>query len=419
MNRYDRQIRLEEVGILGQKKLAKASVLCIGAGGLGSAILYYLASAGVGTIAIVDGDYVDLTNLQRQILFTEADQGLAKASVAKARLEKLNSTILVVAINEFLNEQNAENLFKPYDLVIDGTDSFATKFLINKTAKKLNKSWIYGSVTGFEGQLAFFHPQGSCLHCLIPKAPIQNQFSCAEAGVLGAMVGWIASMQALEAIRYFVSDENCSLESKLLFVDGWNYTQRKFEIPQQADCPVCHNLCNRNDLSVKDSAVNNLSVNDSSVNDRNTNNSSVSKLSNNDYSAIIKEKVSANANGLSAINSNQSSHLIELPIEVRESELTRINPTHFLLIDLCDEPTERKFSADYQYSISDLFTQDDIPSEWKNSTKPLLFFCERGYKSQSALSYLHALGFKDAIHLVGGVVSWKKVSATLITRIRS
>lgn len=403
MNRYDRQIRLEEVGILGQKKLAKASVLCVGAGGLGSAVLYYLASAGVGTIAIVDGDRVDLTNLQRQILFTEADQGLEKATAAKARLEKLNSTILIVAINEFLSEQNAENLFKPYDLIIDGTDSFATKFLINKTAKKLNKSWIYGSVTGFEGQLAFFHPQGSCLQCLIPKAPIQNQFSCAEAGVLGAMVGWVASMQALEAIRYFVSGNNSSLESKLLFIDGWNYTQRKFEIPQQSNCPICHNLRSKNDLSVNDSTVN--------------------KLSTLDQSAIVKITSSENASDLpaksdkSSVNSNKPSNLGSSLLESREPAITKIDLTHFLLIDLCDQSTEHQLSADFQYSISDLFTQDDIPSEWKNSTKPLLFFCERGYKSQSALSYLQALGFKNTIHLVGGVVSWKKVSATHIEKV--
>jgi adenylyltransferase/sulfurtransferase len=369
MNRYDRQISLEEVGILGQKNLAKAKVLCIGAGGLGSPILYYLASAGVGTIGIVDGDQVDLTNLQRQILFNEVDQGSQKAQVAKGRLEKLNSKIHIIAINEFLTEINAELLFKNYDLIIDGTDNFKTKFLINKTAKKMNKTWIYGSATGFEGQIALFEPQGSCLQCLLQKAPQQNQFSCAEAGVLGAMVGWIGSIQALEAIRYLINRESSQflksqanqnktqLNSQLLYIDGLNYNQRKFEILQAKSCPVC--------ASIQDKPV---------------------------------EKVITD--------------LAKSP-SIREFNSIHYNLEDYFVIDLSD--TSSHFKADFKYSISDLFTQDQIPKTWIESEKPLLFFCESGYKSQSAVSYMNSLGYKNVTHLPGGIQSGNLSEITLTT----
>lgn len=370
MSRYDRQIRLEEVGILGQKKLAQARVLCIGAGGLSSPILYYLASAGIGTIAILDGDTVDLSNLQRQILFTENDQGIAKALAAKIRLEQLNSELNIIAITENLTEENADSLIELYDLIIDGTDNFTAKFLINKTAKKLNKPWVYASVSGFEGQLAFFHPQGSCLQCLIPKIPKQNQFSCAEAGVLGPMVGWIGSIQALEAIRYFINTDNSHLASQLLFIDAWSYTQKKIKIPQQEACPICR--ASQDLVTVE---------NPKEVN-----------------SADIEQNTT------------------ELNSEENISPI-KINTKNYFLVDLCDKNTEQLVTADFQYSLSDLFTQEEIPIKLRESKKPLLFYCENGYKSLSALSYLNALGFENISHLDGGLASWKKFDDTHLIRI--
>jgi adenylyltransferase/sulfurtransferase len=403
MNRYDRQIRLEEVGILGQKKIMAARVLCIGAGGLGSPVLYYLASAGVGTIGIVDGDKVDLTNLQRQILFTESDQGLEKALAAKNKLEKINGQIIVNATTDYLAEANAEFLFADYDLIIDGTDSFSTKFLINKTAKKMKKPWIYASVTGFEGQVALFEPSGSCLQCLLPKAPRQNQFSCAEAGVLGAMVGWVGSIQALEAIRYILSNENLqknsaqssmsmsisnssiepALTSRLLYIDGLNYSQKILQVPTHSDCPICNGVTETNQTLTP--------------------------------SLILTEDSEVLAETKSTLGSFSGSYPSD-GLSESEHSLVKIDLEDYLVIDLSETQTDIEIRADFKYSISELFSQNSLPSTWQETSKPLLFFCESGYKSLSALSYLHALGYKNANHLSGGLTQWQKIDNTSLAK---
>jgi molybdopterin/thiamine biosynthesis adenylyltransferase len=181
MNRYDRQIRLPEIGREGQDKLLKASVLCVGAGGLGSPALLYLAAAGVGRIGIIDFDRVDESNLQRQVLFDTEAVGKPKALEAARRLKALNPTIQIESYDEELNAENAARLFPQYDVIIDGTDNFETKFLINDAAVKFGKPWIYGAIQGFDGQASVFNFKGgTCYRCLYPEKPKGRIMNCAE-----------------------------------------------------------------------------------------------------------------------------------------------------------------------------------------------------------------------------------------------
>lgn len=367
MSRYDRQMRLEEVGILGQKNLSRAKVLCVGAGGLGSPILMYLAGAGIGTLGVIDGDKVVQSNLQRQILFTEDDLEKSKALVGKEKLEKINRDIKIISYDTFLNADNAETIFKDFDLIIDGTDNFDAKFLINTVAKKLNKSWIYGSVTGFEGRLAVFEPEGPCLQCLLPNAPKQNPFSCAELGVIGAMVGWVGSVQALKAIQYFLPDaRRGNTTTELLVCDGLSYSQQNLILQRNPDCPTC-------------AKTNSLVGNDLNV----------------EYPQTKK-----------SIHYENSTNY-EKPTRY-ELDLAKINftPEDYLLLDLCEETTPQFFKSARRYSMGDLFTLLDVPKDWRESQLPLLLFCEQGYKSLSALSFLRHLGLTNVSHIEGGISPW-------------
>lgn len=201
--RYARHISLEEVGESGQQKLLKAKVLMIGAGGLGCPALQYLTAAGVGIIGIVDGDTVDESNLQRQVLFSTSDIGTKKVEAAKTRLEALNPDVTIKIYPENLNRENALNIIDDYDLVIDGTDNFATRYLVNDACVKRNKPFVYGAIHKFEGQVSVFNLDGGPTYrCLFPDAPKPGQIpNCAEVGVLGVLPGIIGTYQATEAIK--------------------------------------------------------------------------------------------------------------------------------------------------------------------------------------------------------------------------
>lgn len=200
-NRYHRQIILPEIGETGQSLLLQAKVLVIGAGGLGCPVLQYLGAAGVGTIGIIDHDVVEISNLQRQILFKQEDVGKPKAFVAQAALKAQNPDIAVIAYQEVLNPENAQATIQNFDLVIDGTDNFATRYLVNDTCVLLGKPFIAASILQFEGQIAVYNYQdGPTYRCLFPTPP-QNALTCAEAGVLGVIGGIMGSLQANEAIK--------------------------------------------------------------------------------------------------------------------------------------------------------------------------------------------------------------------------
>lgn len=239
--RYDRQMRLPEVGADGQEKLLRAAVLCVGAGGLGSPALLYLAAAGVGRIGIIDFDRVDESNLQRQVLFDVDAVARSKAQQAAKRLKSLNPTIQIDAYDEELNAESAARLFPSYDVIIDGTDNFETKFLINDAAVKYKKPWVYGAIQGFDGQASVFDAQtGPCYRCLYPEKPKARIANCAEAGVIGAVAGLIGATQALQVIQLVTGHESFEpLIGKLWTLDTKTLQTRILNIPKNHDCAAC------------------------------------------------------------------------------------------------------------------------------------------------------------------------------------
>jgi adenylyltransferase/sulfurtransferase len=218
--RYQRHLSLEEIGTEGQLKLKKAKVLVVGAGGLGCPVLQYLTAAGVGNIGIIDFDKVEISNLQRQILFSTNDIGKYKAEAAAKHLEKLNPFVKFNIYKEKLTATNAVLLFKQYDLIIDGSDNFATRYLVNDAAVLSKKPFIYGSIFRFEGQVSVFnYKNGPTYRCLFPEPPNPNETpSCSEAGVLGILPGIIGSYQALEAIK-IITGTGQVLSGKLLMIN--------------------------------------------------------------------------------------------------------------------------------------------------------------------------------------------------------
>lgn len=238
LQRYNRQMLMPEFGLAGQEKLKKSKVLVIGCGGLGSPVLLYLTAAGVGTIGIVENDKVDISNLQRQILYSSIAVGQEKISETVKRLTALNP---LVAFNQYpirLSASNALEIIKDYDIVIDGTDNFPTRYLVNDACVMLNTPFVYGAIHRFEGQVAVFNHQNSATYRdLFPTPPPPEQApNCAEAGVLGVLPGIIGSMQALEAIKVLTSIGE-PLSGKLLVLDTLSMQSRTIKIPKMPDTP--------------------------------------------------------------------------------------------------------------------------------------------------------------------------------------
>lgn len=234
LKRYSRQIILPEIGLPGQEKLKGARVLMIGAGGLGCPVLQYLAAVGVGQIGIVDDDIVDLTNLQRQILYSTADVGKPKAITAKQKLELLNPHINITAFNERFTLANAESICKEYDLVIDGSDNFETRYLVNDTCLALNKVLVFGSIFKFEGHISVFnYHDGPNYRDIFPEPPAADEVpNCAEIGVLGVLPGIIGTYMANEAIK-IICNIGETLSGKLMTINALNNTTNIFKIAKQ------------------------------------------------------------------------------------------------------------------------------------------------------------------------------------------
>ena len=239
-SRYARHLSLPEVGEEGQRRLKKSAALIVGAGGLGSPVALYLAAAGVGRIGLVDFDRVDASNLQRQILYGESSVGAPKVEAAWQRLRDLNRHVRVETFNDRLSSRNAMALFEPYDVVIDGTDNFATRYLVNDACVLSSKPNVYGSVYRFEGQLSVFHTtRGPCYRCLYPDPPPPHLVpSCAEGGVLGVLPGVIGTMQATEAIKLLAGIGE-PLIGRLLLFDALAMSFRTLQLEKNADCRVC------------------------------------------------------------------------------------------------------------------------------------------------------------------------------------
>ncbi len=242
LNRYARHIVLREIGGLGQKALKDAKVLVIGAGGLGAPALQYLGAAGVGTIGIVDDDVVENANLQRQVIHTDANIGMPKVFSAQAALEAQNPFISVRPYNRRLNEDAAADLFAEYDLVLDGTDNFETRYLTNRLAVKHRIPLISGALTQWEGQISVFDPanEAPCYQCVFPEAPAPELApNCAEAGVLGPLPGVIGAMMAVEAIKV-ITQAGTSLRGQMTIYDALYGESRQIKISRRPDCPICH-----------------------------------------------------------------------------------------------------------------------------------------------------------------------------------
>jgi adenylyltransferase/sulfurtransferase len=241
IRRYSRHLILPEVGMAGQMKLRSTSVLCIGAGGLGSPIAMYLAAAGIGKMGIVDFDTVDYSNLQRQILYTEADVGRPKAQSARETINGINPNVEVVIHNTRISSANALDIIRPYDIVVDGTDNFPTRYLTNDACVLLKKPNVYGSIFRFEGQASVFAPEmgGPCYRCLYPEPPPPGMVpSCAEGGVLGVLPGIIGCIQATEIIKLALGKGD-SLVGRLLLFDALKMKFSELKLRRDPQCPIC------------------------------------------------------------------------------------------------------------------------------------------------------------------------------------
>ena len=240
LERYSRHIILQEVGVKGQKKLLNASVLIIGAGGLGASAALYLAAAGVGTIGIVDADEVDLSNLQRQVIHTTNDVGKAKVKSAAETMEAINPDVTVKTYRTFVDSTNIMDLIKDYDFIIDGTDNFPAKFLINDACVMAGKPFSHAGIIRFKGQLMTYVPgEGPCYRCVFKNPPPKDAVpTCKQAGVIGAMGGVIGSLQAMEAIKYIIGKGEL-LTGKLLTYDALKMEFHTIKLPKDHHCAVC------------------------------------------------------------------------------------------------------------------------------------------------------------------------------------
>lgn len=243
IRRYARHIVLAEIGGVGQARLIAARVLVIGAGGLGAPLLQYLAAAGIGTLGVIDHDRVDLSNLQRQVIHRTADVGLPKVESARRALADINPEIAVIAHDERLEADNAERIVAGYDIVADGSDNFATRYLLNDVCHRLRKPLVAAAILRFDGQISTYkawqgggHP---CLRCIFPEAPSEDAVpSCAQAGVLGALAGTLGAMQATEVVKELLGIGR-SLSGRLVLYDALAGSFDEVAIAKRPDCPTC------------------------------------------------------------------------------------------------------------------------------------------------------------------------------------
>jgi len=240
IERYSRHIILPEVGGSGQQKMLEARVLLLGAGGLGSPAAYYLAAAGIGNLGIVDFDQVDLSNLQRQIIHSTERIGMLKTESAKKTIQALNPDVNVTLYNEKMDSSNIMSLIKDYDYIVDGSDNFPTRYLVNDACVMKNKTLIHGSIYRFEGQVTVFKPDdGPCYRCLYPEPPPPGMVpNCQEGGVLGVLAGVIGNLQVVEVLKLILGIGK-PLIGKLLIYDALNTEFRNLRLRRDANCPIC------------------------------------------------------------------------------------------------------------------------------------------------------------------------------------
>jgi molybdopterin/thiamine biosynthesis adenylyltransferase/rhodanese-related sulfurtransferase len=371
--RYSRHLILPEVGKAGQEKLKAGKILLIGSGGLGSPNAMYLAAAGIGTIGIIDFDVVDQTNLQRQILFDSDSVGLPKVEAAKKRIHGINPNVVVNTYNEMLSSKNSMRIFKDYDLIIDGTDNFPTRYLTNDTCVFLNKPNIYGSIFRFDGQATVFKPkEGPCYRCLYPEPPPPGEVpSCAEGGVLGILPGLVGMIQASEAVKYILGKGD-SLVGRLLQISVLDMTFREVKIQRDPECPVCGDKPTIKELI--------------------------------DYQQFCgipvgQESVAEITTGVAEISAKELKALLDK------------NPKGVNLIDV-REPYEYDISKIQGARLIPLGTLLDHVNEL-DSSKDYVIHCRSGARSAKAILQLQKLGFKKLKNLAGGINAYAEVEPSI------
>lgn len=239
IERYSRHILLQDIGVEGQEKISQGKILVIGAGGLGAPVLLYLAAAGVGTLGIIDGDVVDLSNLQRQVIHFTPDVGKPKVQSAKEKIQQINPDVKVITYHEFFTAENAFEIIKDYDFIIDGTDNFPVKFLINDACVLAKKPFSHGGILRFDGQTMTHQPGTACYRCVFNAPPPPNAVpTCSQAGVLGAIAGMLGTIQAAEALK-FLTGTGDLLTNRLLTFNAKTMDFRTVKVRKNNKCPVC------------------------------------------------------------------------------------------------------------------------------------------------------------------------------------
>jgi adenylyltransferase/sulfurtransferase len=367
VRRYSRHLIIPDVAMAGQQRLMNAKVLCVGAGGLGSPALMYLAAAGVGTIGIVEFDTVDESNLQRQIIHGQSDIGKSKAQSAKAKISEINPFVQVITHEVRLDNSNVKEIFSQYDIIVDGTDNFATRYLVNDACVLLKKPYVWGSIYRFDGQASVFWAEyGPCYRCLYPEPPPPGMVpSCAEGGVLGVLCATIGSIQTTEAIKV-ITGVGEPLIGSLMIYDALEMSFRKIKVRKDPNCPLCGDNPTQTELLpdyeafcgvLSDAAE--VAVKDSTI--------SVTELA-------------------SKIATDEDFYLIDVR-EPSEFEIVRIPGSHLI-------PKQ---------GFLDGTVLATLPQD-----KPIILHCKSGVRSAECLAILKGAGFADATHVAGGVIAWAK-----------
>ena len=355
--RYARHLTIPDVGIEGQQRLKAAKVLCIGAGGLGSPVTMYLAAAGIGEIGLVDFDLVDFSNLQRQLLHDTENVGRLKTKSAAERLSHINPGVTVTTYEDALTSENAEVISAPYDLIIDGSDNFTTRYLTNDLATLTGKPNIYGSIYRFEGQVSVFAPHlgGPCYRCLFPEPPEPGQIpSCAEGGVLGVLPGIVGCLQANEAIKLILGIGDASV-GRLLHFDALAFRFREIKLRRDSECAICGDRATLTELA----------------------------------------EITFDCDMSTA-------KLREIDVHQLRARLGQPHP--FTLLDV-REHSETEIGKIKESIAIPLGELEKRISELDPSAETIVL-CKAGGRSAKALSLLNESGFKNACHVKGGMSAW-------------
>jgi len=367
VRRYSRHLIIPDVAMAGQQRLMNAKVLCVGAGGLGSPALMYLAAAGVGTLGIVEFDTVDESNLQRQIIHGQSDIGKSKAISAKEKIAEINPNVNVVVHELRLDTDNVMEIFSQYDLIVDGTDNFATRYLVNDACVLLKKPYVWGSIYRFDGQASVFWAEyGPCYRCLYPEPPPPGTVpSCAEGGVLGVLCASIGSIQTTEAIK-LIAGIGEPLIGQLMIYDALEMSYRKIKVRKDPKCPLCGDKPTQTALLP-------------------------------DYEAFCG--VLSDAAEVAVKDSTISVTELKSKIDKKEN---------FLLIDV-REPSEYEIvKIPGSVLIPKQGFLDGSALSGLPQDKPIILHCKSGVRSAECLAILKSAGFADASHVSGGVVAWAK-----------